>query len=150
VITHKSERIKKAIINWCRLHGLENASVDYICEDCGWTSFSIYSSYLHNQNFLLLENDDTRLAFKELIEYLKRIDGKIRTRTNWQSLEKYIQLETEKAKWKLQGDIIETELNSEEQRLNRESEVHETEKFDEDEAILHRGNRGEISRQLNK
>jgi hypothetical protein len=126
-------------MNWCQVHGLRNACVRDYSEDCGWSSFSVFSSYLHLQNYLMLENDDTKQAFRELLETLRKIDVKIRIRSNWQSLEKYMRLETVRAEWKNKVTFTETELSSEESRLSQESEVYETKNFDEDEEILREG-----------
>ncbi len=94
----------------------------------------------------MLENDDTKRAFKELLDELRRVDDKVRVRSNWQSLEKYMRLEAEMAQWKNKVTSTETELYSEESRLNQESEVHETKNFDEDEEILNAGTKDAIRR----
>ncbi len=94
----------------------------------------------------MLENEDTKQAFRELLDALRKVDDKIRVRSNWQNLEKYMRLENEIAKWKNKMTTTETELYSEENRLNHEAEVHETRNFDADEEILDRGSREAIKR----
>jgi hypothetical protein len=48
------------------------------------------------------------------------------------------------ADWKSKITSTETELSSEENRLNQESEVHETQNFDADEEILNAGSKEAI------
>jgi hypothetical protein len=139
VITRNHEQAKTALIDWCRSHGLKSARVRENSEDCGWSSFSVFSSYLHSQNFLTLESNDTKQAFSELLDDLRKVDGKIRIRSDWQNLEKYMQLEAELAEWKNKVAFTETALYFEEERLARESETHETGNFDKDEEILLEG-----------
>jgi hypothetical protein len=146
VITRKHEQAKKALTNWCQEHGLRNACIRDYSEDSGWSNFSVFSSYLHLQNYLMLESDDTKQAFKELLDALRKVDDKIRLRSNWQSLEKYMRLENEMTEWKNKVAFTETELSSEERKLSQESEVHETKNFDEDEEILQAGTKEAIRR----
>jgi hypothetical protein len=144
IITRKHEQAKRVLMNWCQAHGLRNACVRDYSEDCGWSSFSVFSSYIHSQNFLMLESNNTKQAFKELLDDLRKVDDKVRVRSNWQNLEKYMHLENEMTEWKNKVAFTETELSSEESRLSRESEVHETKNFDEDEEILDAGTKESI------
>jgi hypothetical protein len=148
IITRKRQQAKRAVISWCKGHGLQNASVRDVAQGCGWTSFSVFSSYLHKQNYLILKSGDTERAFGDLIDVLRKTDEKMRIKTSWQSLEKYIQLESEVATWKSKLAQTETDLNSEEDKLSRESVVHETENFDADDEILYRGEKEEITKHL--
>jgi hypothetical protein len=150
IITRKRQLAEQTVRNWCEANGLKNAIVRYIAEGGGWTSFSVFSSYLQDQSFLTLINNNTKLAFSELLENLRKIDRRIRIQTHWRSLEKYIQLEAVMAEWRSKVTQNETALNCEEDSMNRESEVHETEDFDAEEEILLKGNMEEIKKHFKK
>jgi hypothetical protein len=150
IITHNRQLAEQAVISWCQTNGLKNAFVREIAEGGGWSGFSVFSSYLHNQSFLTVINNDTKQAFRELLENLRKIDRRIRIKTHWRSLEKYKQLEADTAEWKTKLNQSDAALNSEEDNLNKESEVHETEGFDAEEEILFRGNIEEIKKQFKR
>jgi hypothetical protein len=116
--------------------GLKDGEVRDTCEALGWCSFSVFSSYLHNQNYLTLKGGDADAAFRELLFSLQQVDKNIRLQTSWRSIEKYIQLEGKMASWKDKVSSMEEELGSEEERLNREFEVYETKNFEKDEEVL--------------
>jgi hypothetical protein len=149
VITRKPKEAKQAALSWCHDHGLQKPFVRDVEEGCGWACFSVFSAYLQNRNYLTLENGDAKGAFKELLKIFKKIDCNVRVRTDWLSLEQYIQLESKVEEWAGKTLQIQSELDSEESKLSRGSSVFETENFDVDEDILQRGTREEILKQLN-
>jgi hypothetical protein len=136
-------------LSWCHDHGLQKPFIRDAEDGCGWASFSVFSAYLQNRNYLILENGNPTGAFKELLHVLKKIDSNVRARTDWLSLEQYIQLESKMAEWTGKTLQIQTELDSEENKLSRGSSVFQTENFDVDEDTLQRGTRGEILKQFN-
>jgi hypothetical protein len=148
IITCQHEQTKQIALDWCKSRGLKNAVVRDTCEGLGWCGFSVFSSYLHSQNYLTLNDGGTEAAFKELLASLREADQNIRVQTNWRNLEKYIQLEANMTSWKTKLSSIERELGSEEQRLNQEHEVIETKDFEKDEEILFDGSDEAIAKRF--
>lgn len=150
LITRNSQQTKQTIAEWCREHGLHNAKIRDLTEGCGWASYQVFSSYFDMRNCVTLNNIDPKRAFEDLLQALKKVDAKIRIRSNWQNIEKYIMLEQEAAMWRNKLRQAETELEKEELKLNCTCVVHETSDFDDDDEILNSGTHREITRHFNR
>ncbi len=149
LITRNSQQTKQTVTVWCREHGLQNARIREGTEGSGWTSYQVFSSYLDKQNCVTLNSNDTRRAFEELLQALRRVDDKIRVRSNWQNLEKYIALEQEATMWRNKLRQIEAELDKEELNMSCDCIVHETQNFDADDDVMNLGTHREIIRHFN-
>jgi hypothetical protein len=148
VITRKLQPTQKAVLIWCQQHELQKPLIRNVEESCGWTSFTVFSSYLQNRNSLTLKDNDTKTAHKKLLSILQKIDKNVRIRTDWLILDKYMRLEEEIAKWTNKTSQLQTEIDSEEANLCRASMVHETEDFAKDEDVLGSGTRKDVLNQF--
>jgi hypothetical protein len=146
LITRNSQQAKQAVVGWCRQHGLQNAKIREESEDSGWTSYTIFSSYFDMKNYVILNNGDTKRAFEDLLQTLKKVDDKIRIRTNWQSLERYIALEQEAKIWKTKVRQLEADMCAEEDKISKACVVYETQDFDSDDEVMNSGTHNEINK----
>jgi hypothetical protein len=146
LITRNRQQTKQIVVGWCEDHGLYNAKIREVTEENGWSSYQLFSSYLDMKNYVALNNADPKRAFEELLQTLKKVDEKIRIRTNWQNLECYIALEQEALELKNKVKQLEVEMCREEDKLIKEAVTHETQNFDVDEEIMNSGTQSQIAR----
>ncbi len=148
VISRKPQQAKEVALEWCRARGLKKPRIQDAEECLGWTSFSLFSSYLQDNTCLTLEDGDTKRAFEELFAVLQKEDQNVHVQTDWRNLEKYMRLEMELAKVADKSSQIQNKLNSEEDQLNRRSVLHETVDFSRNDEVLTSGTRSEIEKRL--
>ncbi len=98
------------------------------------------------KNYVILNNGDTKRAFEDLLQTLKKVDDKIRIRTNWQSLERYIALEQEAKIWKTKVRQLEADMCAEEDKISKACVVYETQDFDSDDEVMNSGTHNEINK----
>ncbi len=148
VITRKPQQAKRAALAWCQEHALKEPRLIEVEECSGWTSFSVFSSYVNESNFLRLDDANTARAFEQLLAVLKEADQSVFVKTDWRSLDRYMRLETELAKHMNKTAEVRGKIDYEESKLNKESIVHETAGFSEGEDVLESGTIREIQKQL--